>query len=244
MRTPGFFLLAAAALCLTAPATLRAQDHDSNPQLREVPDDDAADDEREDPAPVTSRRPRAAEGREVDRSARRASLRRGGYYASFGVGAGSEAVASLGAPSPYFPSRVRPTVNIGFGAGVGQALRVGFEGFAWFNVTGDGALETVTTAMVGARVYPIPTSGLYLRAAGGFGRYGQDLLDDYCDCSAPIVQDYGLAWAVGGGFEVPAGNGLWIGPSVEMIRMNIDGPDGYRERVLNFGITLTFDGHH
>ncbi len=244
MRTPGFFLLAAAALCLTAPAALRAQDHDSNPQLREVPDDDAADDEREDPAPMTSRRPRAAEGRDVDRSARRASLRRGGYYASFGVGAGSEAVASLGAPSPYFPSRVRPTVNIGFGAGVGQALRVGFEGFAWFNVTGDGALETVTTAMVGARVYPIPTSGLYLRAAGGFGRYGQDLLDDYCDCSAPIVQDYGLAWAVGGGFEVPAGNGLWIGPSLEMIRMNIDGPDGYRERVLNFGITLTFDGHH
>ena len=55
MRTPGFFLLAAAALCLTAPAALRAQDHDSNPQLREVPDDDAADDEREDPAPVTSR---------------------------------------------------------------------------------------------------------------------------------------------------------------------------------------------
>ena len=49
-------------------------------------------------------------------------------------------MASLGVPSPYYPSRVRPTVNIGFGAGVGQALRVGFEGFAWFNVTGDGAL--------------------------------------------------------------------------------------------------------
>ncbi|MBK7350673.1 MAG: hypothetical protein IPI92_12495 [Gemmatimonadetes bacterium] len=244
MRTPGFFFLAAAALCLTAPAALRAQDHEPNPQLREVPDDDAVEDERDDPAPVERRRPRGEDDRARARPDRRAPLRRGGYYASVGVGAGSEAVASLGVPSPYVPSRVRPTVNIGFGAGVGQALRVGFEGFAWFNVTGDGALETVTTAMVGARVYPIPTSGLYLRAAGGFGRYGQDLLDDYCDCSAPIVQDYGLAWAVGGGFEVPAGNGLWIGPSVEMIRMNIDGPDGYRERVLNFGITLTFDGHH
>jgi hypothetical protein len=30
---------------------------------------------------------------------------------------------------------------------------------------------------------------------------------------------------------------------VEMLRMNIDGPDGYRERVLNLGLSLTYDGH-
>ncbi|MEO8140023.1 MAG: hypothetical protein ABI742_10270 [Gemmatimonadota bacterium] len=170
--------------------------------------------------------------------------RRGPYYASAGVGLGGEAIADLGAPAgPYTASRIRPTLNLALGANVGQQLRVGLEGFAWFNVTRDGALETVTAAMVGARVYPLRASGLYLRAAGGFGRYGQESMDDYCGCSATITSDFGLAWTVGGGFEAPVARGLWLGPSIEMVRMNFTGPSGYRERVINFGLTLTFDGH-
>ena len=127
-----------------------------------------------------------------------AGTRRGPYYASLGVGLGGEGIASLGAPGPYTSSRIRPTVNLALGATIGQQLRLGFEGFAWFNVTGDGALETVTAAMLGARVYPLSASGLYLRAAGGFGRYGQDVLDDYCNCTTPIASDFGFAWSVGG----------------------------------------------
>lgn len=169
--------------------------------------------------------------------------RRGPYYASFGLGLGGEGIADLGAPAPYTSSRIRPTVNIGVGATVGQQLRLGLEGFAWFNITGDGALETVTAAMVGARVYPLGASGLYLRAAGGFGRYGQDVIDEYCNCTAPITSDYGLAWAIGGGFEAPVARGVWLGPSIEMVRMDITGPSGYRERVINVGLSLTFDGH-
>lgn len=169
--------------------------------------------------------------------------RRGPYYASLGVGLGGEGIATLGAPGPYTSSRIRPTVNLAVGATVGQQLRLGLEGFAWFNVTGDGALETVTAAMVGARVYPLRTSGLYLRAAGGFGRYGQDMTDSYCDCSTTITSDYGLAWTVGGGFEAPVARGVWLGPSIEMVRMDVTSPSGYRERVINVGLTLTFDGH-
>lgn len=169
------------------------------------------------------------------------STGRGPYYASFGLGLGSEAIADIGVPTPYTPSRVRPTLNIGIGANVGRALRIGFDGFAWFNILGDGGVETVTAAMIGGRVYPIPSTGLYLRAAGGFGRYGVDITDD-CGCSAAIVSDYGLAYALGGGFEMPVGRGLWLGPSLEMVRVDITGPGGYRERVLNFGLTLTYDG--
>lgn len=241
MRILSSLALLTGALCLVPPAPARAQER-SNPQLREVPDDSTDQSE----APTTGgerHAPRRDRYDDDEDDQRRPGPRRGPYYASFGVGAGSEAISALGAPAPYTPSRLRPTLNIGFGATVGQALRVGFEGFAWFNVTGDGALETVTTAMLGARLYPIPTGGLYLRAGGGFGRYGQDLMDYYCDCSYPVAQEFGLAWAVGAGYEVPVGNGLWLGPSVEMIRMDVTGPDGYRERVLNFGLTLTFDGH-
>lgn len=233
MRRP--FPMSLIALLLLAGMDRVAAQERSNPQLREVPEDpepDVAHDPPDEPADDVDDRPR-----------RRPSLQRGPYYASFGLGVGSEAIAELGAPAPYYPSRLRPTLNIGLGVGVGQALRIGFDGFAWFNITGDGALETVTTAMIGARLYPVPGNGLYVRAAGGFGRYGQDLLDDYCDCSAPIVEELGLAWAIGGGYEVPVGNGLWLGPSIEMIRMDVPGPNGYRERVLNFGLTLTFDGH-
>jgi hypothetical protein len=166
-------------------------------------------------------------------------VRRGPYYASFGLGLGDEAIADLGAPSPYTPSRLRPTITAGIGAGVGQALRLGLDGFVWFNIT-DGALETVTTAMIGARLYPIPSTGLYLRAAGGIGHYGLEPIDD-CDCGA-LESDFGLAYALGGGFEVPVGRGVWFGPSFEVVRMNVTGPAGYRERVVNFGFTLTFDG--
>lgn len=240
MRFPGLPALVTGALMLAAPAPACAQERD-NPYLREVPDSSISD--SSDSLEVNER-PAHRDRAEPTPVTRRSIPRRGAYYASFGAGIGSEAIADLGAPAPYYPSRLRPTLNIGFGAGVGQALRVGVEGFAWFNITGDGALETVTAAMLGARLYPIPSGGLYLRAAGGFGRYGQDLLDDYCDCSLAIAEEYGLAWAVGGGYEVPVGNGLWLGPSIEVVRMDVTGPDGYRERIINFGFTLTFDGHH
>jgi hypothetical protein len=173
------------------------------------------------------------------------SVRRGGRaYGTFGLGFGSEAIATLGAPGPYSPTRTRPTLDIGLGFIVGSALRIGVDGFIWFNAIGNGALETVTAAMLAARVYPIPGNGLYLRAAGGLGRYGQDLLDDHCGCSGPLIADYGLAYALGAGFELPVGRGLWLGPMVEMVRFDVGGPGGYRERVLTFGLSLTVDGSH
>jgi hypothetical protein len=65
---------------------------------------------------------------------------------------------------------------------------------------------------------------------------------DDCGCDGAIVSDYGFAWLVGAGFEAPVRRGLWIGPTVEMLRMNVTGPGGYRERVINVGISITFDG--
>ncbi len=191
-------------------------------------------------APLAAQEPDNPYLREVDERAD--GDRRGPFYASLGVGFGGEAIASLGAPAPYAPSRIRPTLNLELGANVGQQLRLGLEGFAWFNITNDGALETVSAALAGGRFYPLRSAGLYLRGAAGVGRYGQDTVDDYCDCNVTLTSQYGFAWSVGAGYEAPVARGLKLGPSIEMVRMDITGPDGYRERVVNVGLTLTYDG--
>jgi hypothetical protein len=115
------------------------------------------------------------------------------------------------APGLYSPSRTRPTLDFGLGFIVGSALRIGVDGFIWFNAIGNGALETVTAAMLAARVYPIPGNRLYLRAAWA----GQAcvILDDYCGgCSGPIA-DFMACLPLGP--SAAAGRGLWLGPLVE-----------------------------
>jgi hypothetical protein len=247
-----FSLLALTAACaLGLPATGAAQEQNKQDDGAVVdsslavdsPDTAEAGDGGDS---VEVRRPvhRSPGGNPYLREVREERGRRSGIYGTFGVGFGSEAIAALGAPGPYSPSRTRPTLDFGLGANVGSRLRLGVDGFVWFNVTGDGALETVTALMLAARVYPMPTSGLYVRAGGGIGRYGQDLLDDNCGCSGALVDDYGAAYALGAGFEVPVGRRLWLGPMVEMVRFDVGGPDGYRERVLNIGLSLTYDGPH
>jgi hypothetical protein len=166
--------------------------------------------------------------------------RRGPWYLSAGLGAGSERLADLGAPGPYSSALVRPTLNVTIGGSLGQHFRLGLEGFAWFNPQHDGVLESVATLMLGARLYPLASTGLYLHAAGGLGRYALEQSGD-CGCSDVILQDFGAAWSVGGGYELPVGRGLWFGPTVEVVRMDVTGPGGYRERILNVGFSLTYD---
>ena len=232
-------LALASGLLIVGPAAVAAQDEADVTADTDTTDTTDATDDTAEPRRPTRRSPG---GNPYLREVRKTrSNRSGPIYGTLGVGLGSEAIADFGARAPYSDSRVRPTFSFGLGANVGRAFRVGFDGFIWFNLTRDGAVETVVATMLGGRVYPIPSSGLYLRAAGGFGRYGIDEASD-CGCSGTIVEDYGLAYALGAGFEVPVGRGIWLGPSLEMVRMDITGPGGYRERVINFGITVTFDG--
>jgi hypothetical protein len=241
MRAAGLFALAVVSACAATP--LVAQDPDSLPPA-DQPDTTWSDEP--DPLPERPERPHD-EGsphlREVREQTHRSAFHRGPYWVTAGLGAGGEAVAAPGSLSPYSQSRIRPTLSLGVGATAGQMLRLGVDGFAWFNITGQNDLETITTVMLGGKLYPLPANGLYLRAGAGFGHYRLDPLDDACGCSGPLISDGGFAWLVGAGFEVPTGHGLWVGPSVDLLRMNVPGPDGYRERVLNLGITITYDGN-
>lgn len=179
--------------------------------------------------------------REVDESDT-ARPRRGPVWTSVGAGAGSEAFGDLPGPSPYSTSLLRPTIALAAGTTVGQVLRIGLEGFGWFNLAHVQGLESITALMLGARLYPVPLLGLYLRAAGGIGRYGLDFLDDG-EGGSYGVADLGLAWLLGAGFDVPLGGGVSIGPTFDLLRINVSGDPDYRERVINLGLAVTFDSH-
>jgi hypothetical protein len=244
MRAPDLLTLALATAAACAPAVLRAQDPtDSLPaeSADSIPETDDW------PEPDPGRRPErhSGEGNPYLREVREEAPApyRGPIWVSGSLGAGGEAIAASGVPGPYSRSRLAPTVSFGIGGTVGQQLRMGFEGFVWIHPMGGGTVETVTAGLVTGRVYPLRTSGLFLKSGFGFGRYGQDVIDD-CGCDSELVADYGFAWVIGGGFEAPVGRGLWVGPTVEMLRMNVTGPDGYRERVINFGISITYDGRN
>lgn len=247
MRAPDLLALSFVAASIAVPASLRAQDPtDSVPA---VASDSTVDQDQSWEEPDTTDHPqhavrRRGEGnpylREVGKSTS-SSYRRGKWWVAGSLGAGGEAIAAPAAPGPYNRSRLAPTFSVGIGGTVGQQLRLGLEGFVWFNPQGDNTLETVTAGMITGRVYPIRSSGLFLKSGFGLGRYGQDVMDD-CGCDGVIVADYGFAWLVGAGFEAPVSRGLWIGPTIEMLRMNVTGPDGYRERVINVGISIAFDG--
>ena len=245
MRAPDLLALVLAASATCGPTVLRAQDPTDS-----LPADSAgAIPERDDwLEPDSGPRPerRAGEGNPYLREVREdapAPRRRGPVWVSGSLGAGGEAIAVAGVPGPYSRSRLAPTMSFGIGGTVGQQMRLGFEGFVWINPMGGGTVETITAGLVTGRVYPLRTSGLFLKSGFGFGRYGQDVIDD-CGCDSALIADYGFAWVVGGGFEAPVGRGLWVGPTVEMLRMNVTGPDGYRERVINFGISITYDGRN
>lgn len=186
--------------------------------------------------------------REVDEEEE--SPETGPYYASLGLGAASLGVATNAAPLFYSPNRTVPALSLALGGMVAPPLGLELDLFGWFNFTGNGTVESVTTLMFGGRLRPIPGSRLYLRAGAGIGAYilqwedswWDSWLGDDCDCDAAINTDIGLAWSVAAGYEAHVGRGLWLGPSVELIRMNVAGPNGYRQRMVNIGLTLTFDG--
>jgi hypothetical protein len=173
-------------------------------------------------------------------------------YVAFGFGAAGVGVASNASPLIYSPTQTVPTISAAVGGLVAPSLGLELDLFGWFNFTHNGTVETVTTLMAGGRLHPFPRSGLYLRAGAGIGAYvlewedswWQNWFDDGCGCDAAIDTDVGLAWSVGAGYAAPIGGGFRLGPSIELIRMHVAGPSGYRQRIVNVGLTLTFDDHH
>jgi hypothetical protein len=159
---------------------------------------------------------------------------RGGFWAGLGLGAGGEAF-DLRDGLGYSDRLYRPTVSLCLGGTVNPALRLGGEALVWINERGR-AVESLSSFLLVAQLYPAGNAGLYLKGGLGLGRNAIEV-DGFDD-----VGDTGFAGHAGAGYELPIGRRVFLVPSVDLVQhwYSERGSDGYRERLLNFGIGLVF----
>ncbi len=181
----------------------------------------------------------AAQGRRagiVDVSGRQ----RHGFWGSFGLGAGSEAVDLTGDAYGYSDNLTKPTVQIRLGGTLNRHLRLGGELSSWINsitdpVNGD-AVETVGGLFGIAQFYPAARAGFYLKGGLGLGRSAIDY------SGGPTISDLGFATVLGLGYDIRVGRHLAITPTLDFQFHDYSGAQGggYKERIGALGVALTY----
>jgi hypothetical protein len=159
---------------------------------------------------------------------------RGGFWGGLGVGGGGESFDvrdGLG----YSDQLYRPTVSLRLGGTVNQHVRLGGEVLSWINENGD-ATESLTSFLFIGQLYPLASSGLYLKGGAGLGRNAVDFNDGFG------VGDTGFAGLVGAGWELRVGRRWYLNPVVDLVEHHYTGRggDAYRERLVNFGLGILF----
>jgi hypothetical protein len=154
---------------------------------------------------------------------------RRGFWFGLGLGAGGESNDFLG--GGYSDHFYQPTISLKAGGTVGTHLRLGGEILSWINEEAD-AVESLSSAMFVAQVYPLRAAGLYLKGGLGLGRNAVDFHDGF------KVGDTGFAGLVGAGYEIRLGRHVFLNPVVELVGHSYDSRAGgsYRERLVNFGL--------
>ena len=149
-----------------------------------------------------------------------------------GLGAGGESF-DLSPSDGYGDILYRPTVSLRLGGTVSQHLRLGGEVLSWINDVGP-AVESLSSALFIAQLYPFSRSGLYLKGGLGIGRNAVDF-DDGFDQG-----DTGFAGLIGAGYELRLGRRFYLNPTIDLVGHRYDnGSVGdYRERLVNFGLGI------
>lgn len=154
---------------------------------------------------------------------------RHGFWFGVGLGAGGESndVVTGGFSDLFY----QPTFSLIAGGTIGQNLRLGGEIISWINEEAD-AVESLSSAMLVARFFPLKAAGLYLKGGFGIGRNAVDFDDGF------NVGDTGLAGLVGAGYELRLSRHVYLNPTVDLVGHSYDGRAGgnYRERLINFGL--------
>lgn len=126
-----------------------------------------------------------------------------------------------------------PTVSFRLGGTVNQHLRLGGEVLTWINEVGP-AVESLSSALFIAQLYPISSSGLYLKGGLGIGRNAVDFDNGYDE------GDTGFAASIGAGYELRLGRRFYLNPTVDLVghRYPDRSAGSYRERLVNFGLGI------
>lgn len=163
---------------------------------------------------------------EVSESTRR------GFWLGLGLGAGGESF-DLSPSQGYSDLLYRPTVSLRLGGTVSQHLRLGGEVLSWINDVGP-AVESLSSALFIAQLYPFSSSGFYLKGGLGIGRNAVDFDDGFDE------GDTGFAGLIGAGYELRLGRRFYLNPTIDLVGHRYD--DGvvgdYRERLVNFGLGI------
>ncbi len=159
---------------------------------------------------------------------------RAGFWGGFSIGAGGEAF-DLRDGAGSSEELYRPTVSLRLGGTVTQSLRLGGEVLAWINEQGR-SVESLTSVLFVGQLYPLATTGLYLKGGLGLGRNAVDF------DGGGGVGDTGFAGLFGAGWEVRMGRRWYLTPSVDVVehRYTGRGIERYRERLVNFGLGVVF----
>jgi hypothetical protein len=159
---------------------------------------------------------------------------RAGFWGGFSIGLGRESF-DLRDGAGYSEELDRPTVSLRLGGTVNQSLRLGGEVLAWINEE-NRTTESLTSILFVGQLYPMRTSGLYLKGGLGLGRNAVDFDD------GGSVGDTGFAGLLGAGWEVRMGRRWYLVPSVDVVehRYTGRGIERYRERLVNFGLGVAF----
>lgn len=157
---------------------------------------------------------------------------RHGFWFAAGVGAGGESNDFI-AGSGYSGLFYQPTFSLRLGGTISPHLRLGGEVLSWINDVGN-AVESLSSALLVAQLYPLEHAGLYLKAGIGLGRNAVDFDDGF------NIGDTGIAGLVGAGYELRLGRGIFLNPAVDLVGQTYEGHPGgtYHERLVNFGLGL------
>jgi len=159
---------------------------------------------------------------------------RAGFWGGFSIGAGGESF-DLRDGAGYSEELYRPTLSLRLGGTVNPSLRLGGEVLAWIDEH-DRTTESLTSVLFVGQLYPLATTGLYLKGGLGLGRNAVDF------DGGGGVGDTGFAGLLGAGWEVRLGRRWYLNPSLDVVqhRYTGRGNERYRERLVNFGLGVVF----
>jgi hypothetical protein len=159
---------------------------------------------------------------------------RRGFWIGGGLGRGGETL-DLRDGAGYSEELHGPTVSLHLGGTPSQHLRLGGEILAWFHDEGLVG-ESLSSFLFVGQVYPIKSTGLYLKGGLGVGRSEVDF------GAGERYGDTGFAGLVGAGWEIRVGRRLYLNPVANLVehRYDLEGGDNYRERMVNLGIGILY----